>query len=161
MLVFLLFSGTGQLPVISEVMSNPTDETTGEYVEIFNHSPSPSSLLGFSITDGDALDELLAWDETIHGPFPHAEAVIGTDTIPPYGFAVVFELDYPTGPLLTVADGTVILTTGDHSICNGLAASSDPLTLFSSEGTSSVDVQSTYGTPVDSDDVSASSGIRF
>ncbi len=152
MLVFLLFSGTGQLPVISEVMSNPTDETTGEYVEIFNPSPSPSSLLGFSLTDGDALDELLAWDETIHGPFPHAEAVIGTDTIPPYGFAVVFELDYPTGPLLTVADGTVILTTGDHSICNGLAASSDPLTLFSSEGTSSVDVQSTYGTPVDSDD---------
>ncbi len=162
----LLFSGTGQLPVISESMANPPVETTGEYVEIHNPSPSPCPVTGFTITDGDALDGLLAWDEAVHGPFPHPFAVTGTDTIPPLGYALLFVLDYTDGQLLDIPDGTVILTTGDHAICNGLAASSDPLTLFRAGGTSCSDVLSTYGTPVESDywadrDDDGADGIPF
>jgi hypothetical protein len=148
----LLLQVTGQLPVISESMANPPIETTGEYVEIHNPSSFPCPVTGFSITDGDALDFLTAWDEAVHGQFPHTGAVTGTDTIPPFGYALLFELDYPDGQLLEIPDGTIILTTGDHSICNGLAASSDPLTLFGASGSSCSDVLSTYGTPVESDD---------
>jgi hypothetical protein len=146
-----MLAAASQLPVITESMANPVDETTGEYVEIHNPSPSPCPLTGFSITDGDALDQLLPWKESLYGPFPGQGLVTGTDTIPPWGFALLFELDYPSGPLLDIADGAVILTTGDHSVCNGLAASSDPLTLFGPGGTACSDVVSTYGTPVDSD----------
>jgi hypothetical protein len=148
--LLLILSLAGRYPVISEVMSNPQVETSGEYLELHNPSQDPSPVTGFRITDGDALDSLMAWDESVHGTFPHQGAVTGTDTIPPSGFALVFELDYPDGPLLDIPDGTVILTTGDHSVCNGLATS-DPLTLYRSGGTSASHAVSTWGTPVEAE----------
>ncbi|MCD4700650.1 MAG: lamin tail domain-containing protein, partial [Candidatus Aegiribacteria sp.] len=147
-LQFALFS---QPPVITEIAPNPLLEISGEFVEIYNPSSEPMCLEGYSITDGDALDELLPWDEGIHGPFPHSGMLLGTDTIPPFGFALVFELDYPDAPAYDIPSGTLILTTGDHSICNGLAASSDPLTLFDPGGTANSNAVSTYGTPLPSD----------
>ncbi|MBN2587544.1 MAG: hypothetical protein JXR55_09645, partial [Candidatus Fermentibacteraceae bacterium] len=48
-----------QAPVITEIASNPLLETSGEFVEIFNPSTVSISTLGFSITDGDALDQLV------------------------------------------------------------------------------------------------------
>ncbi|MEN8209603.1 MAG: lamin tail domain-containing protein, partial [Candidatus Fermentibacteria bacterium] len=77
--------------------------------------------------------------------------ILGTDTIPPFGFALLFELDYPDAPVYDIPAGTLILTTADHSICNGLAASSDPLTLFNPQGTADSNAVSTYGTPLPSD----------
>ncbi|MFO7949179.1 MAG: lamin tail domain-containing protein [Candidatus Fermentibacteraceae bacterium] len=138
-------------PVITEVASNPLDDTTGEFVEIHNPGPDTLALDGWSLTDGDALDYLEAWDESSHGTFPHPEGVTGTDTLLPGGFCLVFELDYPDDPVYDIADGTLIMTTGDHAICNGLAASSDPLTLFDPGGTADSNAVSTYGTPVPSD----------
>ena len=135
-------------PFISEVCSNPVNETTGEFVEIHNPSDQAVDVAGYSITDGDALDELLPWV----GTFPHAGVTTGTTVIPPNGFAVLLEEDYPNDPWLSFSAGTVILTTGDHSICNGLAASSDPLTLYSQSGSSQNDVVSSFGTPFQSDD---------
>ncbi len=136
------------LPVISEVCSNPFNETTGEFVEIHNPWDNSVDVAGYTITDGDALDDLLPWE----GAFPQAGVTTGTTIIPAGGFAVLLEEDYPTDPWLTFPDGTVILTTGDHAICNGLAASSDPLTLYSQAGSTQNDVVSTFGTPFQSDD---------
>ncbi len=147
----LLFATVLQSPVITEIASNPISETSGEFVEIFNPSLNPLCLNGYSITDGDALDELLPWDETLYGTFPHPGMLLGTDTIPPLGFALVFELDYISDPVYDIPSGTLIMTTGDHSICNGFAATSDPLTLFNTGGTADSNAVSTYGTPLPSD----------
>ena len=136
------------LPVISEVCSNPFNDTTGEFVEIHNPWDHSVDVAGYTITDGDALDDLLPWE----GAFPQAGVATGTTIIPSGGFAVLLEEDYPTDPWLTFPDGTVILTTGDHAICNGLAASSDPLTLYSQAGSTQNDVVSTFGTPFQSED---------
>lgn len=141
----------GQAITITEVCANPLNETSGEFVEIHNPGPGPFSVSGCSITDGDALDYLHPWNESAHGPFPHPGVVLGTDTIPPGGWAVILELGYLLDPCYDIAPGTVILTTGDNALCNGLAASSDPLTLFGPGGTGCADVLSTYGTPLDSD----------
>jgi len=141
-----------QPPVLTEAAPNPLYESSGEFVEIWNPSPTPVSLSGWSLTDGDALDPLEPWDEGVHGTFPHPGMLTGTDTLPPGGFALVFELDYAGSPCYAdIPMGTLILTTGDLALCNGLAASSDPLTLFGPGGTADSCVVSTYGTPVPSD----------
>ncbi len=138
-------------PVITEVAANPLDESSGEFVEIYNPGPDTLALSAWSLTDGDALDPIEAWDESSHGPFPHSGAVTGTDTLLPEGYCLVFELDYPGNPVYEIPDGTLIMTTADLAICNGLAASSDPLTLFEPQGTADSNAVSTYGTPVPSD----------
>lgn len=128
--------------------SNPPDETAGEFIELFNNSTQSVDITGFTITDGDALDELLPWT----GTFPQPEVQTGTSVIPPLGYAVLLEEGYINDPWLTFQAGTVILTTGDQAICNGLAASSDPLTLYNQTGTTQSSVISTFGTPFQSDD---------
>lgn len=151
MIHLLVIALSGQPPVLSEVMANPQNEDCCEFVEIENPSASPLDVAGFSLTDGDALDSIEPWDEAAHGPFPDSDAVTGTSTIPPGGFAILLETGYPSEPVYDFPTGTVILTTGDAAICNGLAASSDPLTLFDSGGTADSNAVSTYGTPVASD----------
>ena len=138
-------------PALTEVAANPLDESSGEFVEVYNPGPDTLALDGWSLTDGDALDPIEAWDEASHGPFPHPGAVTGTDTLLPGGYCLVFELDYPDNPVYEIPEGTLVMTTADFSVCNGLAASSDPLTLFEPEGTADSNAVSTYGTPVPSD----------
>ncbi len=140
-----------QLPVITEVAVHPVNASACQFVEIYNPTREPITLTGYSVTDGDALDSIMAWDTTTHGTFPGTGLVFGTDVIPPHGIAVVFELDYPTDSVYSIPAGTIILTTGDHTICNGLTASNDPLTLFDAYGTADSNAVSTYGTPVPSD----------
>ncbi len=138
-------------PSISEACANPLNEASCEFVELYNPGPETVSILGFTITDGDALDQLLPWNAQTHGAFPHSGVILETDSIPPGGRAAILELGYLLDPCYEFSPGTVILTTGDNAICNGLAASSDPLTLFGPGGTSIADVLSTYGTPVETD----------
>ena len=137
---------TGSL-CISEVCSNPPDETAGEFVEFHNYGIDSVDVSGFTITDGDALDDLLPWS----GYFPQSGVVLETPLVPPGGYAVLLEEGYLNDPWLTFLPGTIILTTGDNAICNGLAASSDPLTLFDNTGTGKESVISTFGTPFDAD----------
>ncbi len=140
------------LPVVSEVMADPLLESSAEFVEIFNNSADSVDLSGWSLCDGDALDQLEAWVESVHGVFPHPGMITGTTVLAPGACALVFELDYPVSPAYpSMAPGTLILTTGDASICNGLAASTDPMTLFEAAGTADSNAISTYGTPVPSD----------
>ena len=141
----------GQTPVITEVMANPLDEDNAEFIEIGNPSPLPVDLLGYSITDGDAMDVLEPWDEGVFGAFPDPDAVTGTSVVPAGGYAVLLETGYVLAPAYDFPPGTVILTTGDAALCNSLAAPSDPLTLFDPGGTADSNAVSTYGTPVPSD----------
>jgi hypothetical protein len=150
-LELVLLAAAGQVPAITEVMANPLVEDSGEYVEIFNPGPEACILTGFSLTDGDALDQLAPWEETLYGAFPATGVVLGSDTLPPGGVALVFELGYPSWGGYQIPAGTVILTTADASICNGLAAATDPLTLFDGSGTADSCAISTYGTPLPSD----------
>lgn len=147
----LLLFALVRSPAITEVCANPLNETACEFIELFNPGPEGVSILGFTITDGDALDDVLPWNEQTHGAFPHPEVVLESDSIPPGGWAVILELGYLLDPCYEITPGTVILTTGDNAILNGLAASSDPLTLFGPGGTTTADVLSTYGTPVETD----------
>lgn len=149
--VFLLLLSSAGGPLISEVCGNPSNEACGEFVELYNPGPEPVSVTGYCITDGDALDQLEPWSPEVHGDFPAPGVVLETDTIPPEGFALILELGYLQDPCYDIPPGTVILTTGDYALCNGLAASSDPLTLFGPGGTSGADVLSTWGTPVETD----------
>ena len=144
----ILFSAILYLqPAISEVCSNPFSDISGEFIEIYNSDTDSLDITGYSVTDGDAHDYLLPWS----GAFPETGVVTETSVIPAGGFAVLLEEDYPNDPWLSFPDGTVILTTGDHSICNGLA-SSDPITLYAPSGSSQSDVVSTFGTPIQSDE---------
>ena len=147
----LLLLALARSTIISEVCPNPLNETACEFIELFNPGPEGISVLGFTVTDGDALDDVLPWNEQTHGVFPHPGMVLESDSIPPGGYAVILELGYLSDPCYEITPGTVILTTGDNAILNGLAASSDPLTLFGPEGTTTADVLSTYGTPVETD----------
>ncbi len=140
-----------QPPAITEVMADPLNEDACEFVEFHNPAGVAVDLAGFSLTDGDALDYMQAWDEAVHGDFPDPDAVTGTTLIPPGAYAVLFETGYLSAPAYDIPPGTVVLTTGDASICNGLAAASDPLTLFDAAGTADSNAVSTYGTPVPSD----------
>lgn len=148
-LLFLVLPS--QAPVVSEVMANPLDEENAEFIEICNPSPLPVDLLGYSITDGDAMDVIEAWDEASYGAFPDTDAVTGSSVVPAGGYALLLETGYVLAPAYDFPPGTVILTTGDAALCNGLAAPSDPLTLFDPGGTADSNAVSTYGTPVPSD----------
>lgn len=152
MIMQLLFLALpAQPPAITEVMANPLDEDNAEFIEICNSSPLAVDLLGYSITDGDAIDVIEPWDETAYGVFPDTDAVTGSTTVPAGGYAVLLETGYVLAPAYDFPPGTVILTTGDAALCNGLAAPSDPLTLFDPAGTADSNAVSTYGTPVPSD----------
>lgn len=143
--------GLLRAPAVTEVMANPLDEAAAEFVEIWNQGADPWPVSGLSLTDGDALDDLVPWSEALHGAFPDPDAVLDCDTLAPGAIALVFELDYGLSGIYDIPAGTVILTTADASICNGLAAATDPLTLFGSGGTADSNAVSTYGTPVPSD----------
>ncbi len=42
--------------IINEVMANPLDEDTGEFIELFNAGDDPIDVLNWQFTDGDATD---------------------------------------------------------------------------------------------------------
>lgn len=78
--LFLVLAALNGLAVISEVCANPPVDTCGEFVEIWNNSPDTLNVLGFTITDGDALDGLFGWS----GVFPQGDVITETTLIPPW-----------------------------------------------------------------------------
>ncbi len=109
--------------VINEVLANPLVESTGEFVEILNLGDSPVDLADFVISDGDAVDRI----EGFEG---------GPTDVPPGGFAVVLDRDYPG--VYEIPAAAVRLTVDDRTIGSGLATS-DPITLLQPDGISVVD----------------------
>lgn len=152
----LLFSGE---LVITEVMANPRGGTgahspddRNEFVEIYNSGPEAVDLYNYTLTDGDAVDRIVAWqDSTILILNP--QVVIGTTWLVPGRYAVILDPEY-TDTLATggwvqpyrFGDSTLILTVGNTTIGNGLSGN-DPITLASPYGDTA-----TFGTPHDPED---------
>ncbi len=105
--------------VITEVMSNPLTEPSGEFIEIFNTSEdTPFELRNVRLTDGDSTDVLLPY---LGGP----------TAVPPQSFALIIDPDYDNN--YPIPDGVVTVTVDGITLGNGLATS-DPITLLSPNG---------------------------
>lgn len=107
----------GPLLHITEVMANPLVESSGEYIELINLGEAPVDLAGFVLDDGDSSDVLQAYEDST--------------VMPAGGFALIVDPDYVALPDLE--PGTVLLTTGDRSLGNGLS-NTDPITLRDAGG---------------------------
>ncbi len=117
-------SGDPSELVITEVMANAADDNTGEYIELYNPADTEIDAAGLIISDGDSQDVL----EGFQG---------GSTLIPPGAHALILETGYVYDYFLPA--GTVLLSTGNATIGNGLANSSDPVTLYASDGSTVID----------------------
>ena len=118
--------------IITEVMANASDESSGEYIELYNTGTSEIDLSGLVITDGDSTDTI--------------EAFSGGSTLLPAGqHALILDSGYNYDYVLP-AD--VVLMTAGASIGNGLSTS-DPITLYDTDGTTTID---TFSSPSDPGD---------
>ncbi len=110
--------------VLTEIMANASSESTGEYIEIYNPTTTDIDLAGLVIADNASDDTLQAYQggSTLLGPNTHALVVD-----PDYAY------DYylPTEILL--------VTTGDQTLGNGLANTSDHVTLYDTDGSTIID----------------------
>jgi|GEM_PF-974385 len=106
--------------VITEVMANPLDEATGEFVELLNRGLGSVELAGWLIDDGDSSDVL--------GPFNGGSTVLG-----PGKYAVIVDPDY-AGQYAIASDAIVVTTTASATLGNGLSTN-DPITITEEDGT--------------------------
>ena len=132
-------------------MPNPAGpESKNEFIENYNPDTTPVSLAGYMISDGDEIDTLSLFpDSSILNLYPGV--VIDSFTLPPYGYALIIDREYMDSSDVphpyNIPPGTVILTTGDNTIGNGLA-NNDPIFLISPDW----DTLDTYGTPANPTD---------
>ncbi len=117
--------------LITEVMANPLDETTGEFVEIYNNGSTAVDLLYMVIWDGDALD-------TIFGFYDIYDTVLD-----PGEYAVILDSNYAGE--YTLPSGALWLTADDTNIGSGLATN-DPISFYESDGVALID---TFSFPTD------------
>ncbi len=152
--LLLLTAIAGSRVVINEVMANPAGgtgalqpEDRNEFVELYNPGPVSVDLWNWTIDDGDSRDVLVPWqDPSVLDSNP--SVIINTTWLRPGGFAVVLDSEYaapnPEGGYVrpyAFGDSTLLLTTGNTTIGNGLAVT-DPLVLTSPYGDTS-----TFGMP--------------
>jgi uncharacterized protein (TIGR03382 family) len=153
-LILLVLPSARADVVLSEVMANTASgqNTTDEYIELCNTSADAADVAGWSLTDGDDVDGLIAWTAHPDGlATPGASLVLDSTSIPGGDCALVLDPGYPTGTQpYSIPDGTVILTVPNTAIGQGIGPE-DAITLYGASGTTSADVVDTYGTPVDSD----------
>jgi hypothetical protein len=104
--------------ILSEIMANPSNETTGEFVEIYNAGTTSVDLAGLIITDGDADDTIEAWSG-------------GSTTLAAGEYAVVIDTDYASD--YTIDSAVTVVVVDDSRIGNGMTTS-DEVTLYESDG---------------------------
>ncbi len=150
-------AGTSQAQVfINEVMANVRGPESvygafNEYVELYNWSREPVDLSGWKISDGDAVDQLVMWSDSLGDLGP--DVIPGTYLIAPGGYCLILDREYASAPdsegymPYEFGPGTVVLTTENSTIGNGLSTT-DPLMLIDPDG----DTLDTYGTPWEADD---------
>jgi len=142
----------GQM-VINEVMANVKGSENefgdyNEFVEIYNASSNPVDLSGWTITDGDAVDIITPWSDSLGLLNP--DVVLDTYVIPGGHYGLIIDRDYASAPdsegymPYHFAPATIILTTKNSTIGNGLSTK-DPIVLLNA----SSDTVDTYGTPWD------------
>ena len=110
--------------LITEIMSNPLDEGTGEYVEIYNDGSTPIDLSLFVLTDEDALDTIFPW-------YLNTTAVLEPGQI-----GIILDANYD-GQYTLPADA-LLLTTDDNTIGSGLSTT-DPVWLIEPDARTIVD----------------------
>lgn len=123
----------GRIAIV-EVMSNPIDESTGEFVELYNLTDRPLDLAGIWLDDTDSVDRLRAFGA-------------GTTVIPPRGMAVVVDPQYGadgTDPYALLAGDRTLLTTSDQALGTGLAVD-DRVRLLAPDGLTTI---ATYAWPL-------------
>ncbi|MBW2257171.1 MAG: lamin tail domain-containing protein, partial [Deltaproteobacteria bacterium] len=127
------FVSSGYDLLLTEVLANPTRESTGEFVEIYNASGGTVDLAGLKVGDGGDLDILTAYSG-------------GTTSLAVGAYAVVVDPDY-TGAY-GIGSGVTVVTTTDTTLGNGLTTA-DRVTLYESDGTT---VIATFTHPSDPGD---------
>lgn len=138
---------------INEVMANVKGSENqfgdyNEFVEIYNTSRDPADLFGWMVTDGDAVDFIVPWSESLGSLDP--DVVLDTYVIPGGHYGLIIDRDYASAPdsegyrPYQFEPGTIILTTKNRTIGNGLSTR-DPIILLNPSG----DTIDTYGTPWD------------
>ena len=115
--------GLGLGLVLNEVMSNPINEQRGEFVEVTNLTGTPIDLLGLHLTDGDEVDVLVPWEA-------------GPTVLPGGERALIIDAGFDGG--FAIPANTIVLTTDDNDLGNGLSVS-DPVTLLEDDGVSVID----------------------
>ena len=145
--------------LITEVMPNPAGgtgahqpEDRNEFVELYNSGNEAIDLYNWTLDDGDGTDRLITWeDSSVLAANPGL--IINETWLRPGGYAVVLDSEYtdpaPAGGFIQpyrFGDGTLLLTTGNTTIGNGLATT-DPLIITSPYGDTA-----TWGTPFDATD---------
>ena len=109
---------------LTEIMSNPDSESTGEYAEIYNAGVDSIDLLYMIIYDGDAYDTIFGFSD----PY---------DTVLEAGqYAVILDPDYAGE--YTIPGDALLLMTDDSTVASGLATN-DPVYLYESNGVSYID----------------------
>jgi len=115
--------GIGAGLVLNEVLNNPLNEQTGEFLELSNLGSASVDLAGLWISDGDQTEPLVAWAG-------------GPTTLAPGDLALVVDANYDSN--FVIPAGAVVLTTGDNHLGNGLSVA-DPISLLESDGVSVID----------------------
>jgi hypothetical protein len=103
--------------IISEVMSNPVDESHGEFIELYNGTEGPINAGTMRISDGDGTDVIVGWAG-------------GETVVPARTYAVILDPDWPAEHMVFVDPSAVLLSVADSALGNGLAVD-DPITLMS------------------------------
>ena len=110
--------------LITEIMSNPLNESTGEFVEIYNAGTVAVDLLNMVLYDGDAID-------TIFGFYDLYDTVLE-----PGQYGVIF--DPNTTGEYSVSGDTLLLTVDDSTVGSGLSTN-DPVSFYEADGVSLID----------------------
>ncbi len=110
--------------LISEIMANAASESTGEYVEIYNHTATDIDLAGLIIADNATSDVLVA--------FQGGSTLLGAEQ-----HALIVDPDYAYDYYLP--SEIILVTTDDATIGNGLSNSTDNVYLYQSDGTTLID----------------------
>jgi hypothetical protein len=116
--------------IINEVLANPLDEDTGEFVELFNRGDAAVDVVGWGLADAADTNDVI---EDYVGP--HDWGLPGT-VIPPGGFALIVDPEYvgEYRPFLEAnadSSAVILLTIGkDTTIGNGLTNAGDIVRLY-------------------------------
>jgi hypothetical protein len=113
-------------------MANAADESTGEYIELYNAGSSEIDLAGLVISDGDASDTLVAFAS-------------GSTLLASGQHALILDSGYAYDYILPA--GVIVMSSG-ASIGNGLSTS-DPITLYDTDGSTTIDSFSSPSNPGD------------
>jgi len=120
--------------IISEILANPSDESKGEFVELYNRGDTSVDLNGWRLMDRHDVNDVLSDFQGAHD-----RGLPGT-VLKPGGYALVVDPDYDG--IYDVSIGTnadtsrliIITIIGDRTLGNGLGNGGDKVILDDNNG---------------------------